>query len=83
MADKLDAEDQFYANPQPFQTVDVERRVLAGRVEVARGIARRATNPRKAARWSRIADRLLDHYLHAEDRVASEAIAKVLRGDQP
>jgi hypothetical protein len=83
MSEKLEAEDQAYANPQPFQTVEVERRVLARRVEVARGIARRASNPRKAARWSQIADRLLDHYMHAEDRVASEAIAAALRGDQP
>jgi hypothetical protein len=60
-----------YGNPQPYGSVGLERDALAGRLKVARGIARRAHeagNQTRAASWDAVCDELLDHLPEVEAR---------------
>lgn len=60
-----------YGNPQPYVHAGLEQDALAGRLKVARGIARRAReagNHARAAKWDAVCDELLDHLPEVEAR---------------
>lgn len=66
-----------YANPLPYDSPDLERSTLAGRIKVARSQVERYRQSGDAARlesWQANLDRLLDHYNAANDRAATAAM---------
>jgi hypothetical protein len=71
--------DSAYANPQPYDLPDLERSILAGRIETARKFAEiyeTAGDLVRAARWRANADTLLEHYGAADERAKSAAMDK-------
>lgn len=74
--------DSPYANPQPYDTPELERSAIEGRITVAKKIRDRALaagKTRSAARWQANLDALLDKLAHVEDRAASAAMDSALR----
>jgi hypothetical protein len=71
-----------YANPQPYDTPELERSAIEGRITVAKKIRDRALvegNTGSATRWQSNVDALLDKLAHVEDRAASAALDLALR----
>jgi predicted secreted protein len=75
-----DFKPSAYADPQPYDDPDLERSMIAGRIEAAHKIAKiceEGGDTAGAARWRRNADRLLERYLAADD------LAALAAGDDP
>jgi len=71
-----------YGNPKPYASPGLERAMIEGRITAARKISKVFEDQGQtaiAAKWSRIADELLDHLAEVDARAVSAAMDESLR----